>query len=294
MKFLNRVEAAIKELSKKYPYVHYSQAEKTPTIKNNPTYKDPAALYFFRKDAAPWGGGWDTNAKLKYAHEANIDTSKQLNLGEIGRSVAETFLLKAGIDITDIEQMLDLCKNIGDDSSLSGSDFDSQNNQNPESFEKLWDQDWRWAWYAFLRLYINDANKLTKFFKRLGFISIFDEDGVLYSGEEKVTIVLSPEIIEWGNVIEYQAEKDFDKIHAEKNKTEAFLSRVEAALKAQEADGIVTQRVHPKSGKKRWALVSRKPGKGGKRKVLRWFKGKPSKKTVSKEERRVQFFKNKG
>ena len=272
--FLSKVEAA---LSKKYPYIHYSRLEKTPTIKANPTYKDPRAIYFFRKDAAPWGGGWDTNANVKYAHEANIDTSKQLNLGEIQRSKAEIFLKKSGVDITNMDQMLDLCKNCGEDGSLGGSDFDSKNYQNPESFQKLWDRDWRWAWYAFLRLHINDPHKLTKFFKGLGFNSLFDEDGILYSGEEKVTIVLSPEIIEWGNVIEYQAEKDFDKIHSA----------------AQEADGIVTQRVHPKSGQKRWALVSRKKV-GGKRKVLRWFKGKPSKKTVSKEERRVQFFKNKG
>jgi hypothetical protein len=56
---------------------------------------------------------------------------------------------------------------------------------------------------------------------------------------------------------------------------------------------ILVQRTHPKSGKKRWALVSRKKVKG-KRRVLRWFKGKPSTERVKKEEARVQFFKRKG
>jgi hypothetical protein len=56
---------------------------------------------------------------------------------------------------------------------------------------------------------------------------------------------------------------------------------------------ILVQRTHPKSGKKRWALVARKKVKG-KRRVLRWFKGKPSTERVKKEEARVQFFKRKG
>lgn len=56
---------------------------------------------------------------------------------------------------------------------------------------------------------------------------------------------------------------------------------------------ILVQRTHPKSGKKRWALVSRKKVKG-KRRVLRWFKGKPSPARVKKEEARVQYFKRQG
>ena len=58
---------------------------------------------------------------------------------------------------------------------------------------------------------------------------------------------------------------------------------------------IVTQRFREEKNRKEWALVSRKPSKTGKRKVLFWFgMKKPSKERVTKQEKRVQFFKNKG
>jgi hypothetical protein len=60
--------------------------------------------------------------------------------------------------------------------------------------------------------------------------------------------------------------------------------------------GVVTQRYRKEKDRKEWALVSRKPDKKtGKRKVLYWFgTQKPSKEKVSKQEKRVQWFKNKG
>jgi len=60
--------------------------------------------------------------------------------------------------------------------------------------------------------------------------------------------------------------------------------------------GIVTQRYREEKDRKEWALVSRKPDKKtGKRKILYWFgTKKPSKEKVSKQEKRVQWFKNKG
>jgi len=60
--------------------------------------------------------------------------------------------------------------------------------------------------------------------------------------------------------------------------------------------GILVQKVDKKTGKKKWALVTRKPDKRtGKRRVLYWFGSKkPSEESVSKQEKRVQYFKHKG
>jgi len=60
--------------------------------------------------------------------------------------------------------------------------------------------------------------------------------------------------------------------------------------------GIVTQRYREEKKQKEWALVSRKPDKkSGKRRVLYWFgTKKPSEERVTKQEKRIQFFKNKG
>lgn len=60
--------------------------------------------------------------------------------------------------------------------------------------------------------------------------------------------------------------------------------------------GVVTQRYREEKDRKEWALVARKPDKKtGKRKVLYWFGlKKPSKERVSKQEKRIQYFKNKG
>jgi hypothetical protein len=64
---------------------------------------------------------------------------------------------------------------------------------------------------------------------------------------------------------------------------------------AEIVTAIVTKKYREETGRKEWALVSRKPDKRtGKRKVLYWFGvEKPSKKKVSKQERRVQFWKHK-
>lgn len=57
---------------------------------------------------------------------------------------------------------------------------------------------------------------------------------------------------------------------------------------------ILTQRVDEKDGKKKWALVSRKKGKDGKRRVLEWYgEKKPSEERVKKTEKRITYFKNK-
>jgi len=68
------------------------------------------------------------------------------------------------------------------------------------------------------------------------------------------------------------------------------------AVLAALAIGVVTQRYREEKDRKEWALVSRKPDKKtGKRKVLYWFGlKKPSKERVGKQEKRVQFWKNKG
>lgn len=59
--------------------------------------------------------------------------------------------------------------------------------------------------------------------------------------------------------------------------------------------GILVERYRKEKDRKEWALVSRKPGKSGKRKVLYWFgTKKPSKESVQKQEKRVQYFKHKG
>ena len=51
---------------------------------------------------------------------------------------------------------------------------------------------------------------------------------------------------------------------------------------------ILTQRHNEKTGRKEWALVSKKS-----RRVLKWFgTRKPSEEAVKKEERRVQYFKH--
>lgn len=61
------------------------------------------------------------------------------------------------------------------------------------------------------------------------------------------------------------------------------------------ATGILTQRFREETGKKEWALVSKKKSKGGKRRVLYWFGAKkPSDESVAKQEKRVQYWKHKG
>jgi len=52
---------------------------------------------------------------------------------------------------------------------------------------------------------------------------------------------------------------------------------------------MLGQKVNPHSGKKEYALLSiSKPGR-----VLEWYGGKkPSKATVEKSEKRIQYFKN--
>jgi len=54
---------------------------------------------------------------------------------------------------------------------------------------------------------------------------------------------------------------------------------------------ILRQKVDEKDGKKKWALLSRKKP----HRVLKWFGSqKPSEETVQKEEKRIQYFKNRG
>jgi len=57
------------------------------------------------------------------------------------------------------------------------------------------------------------------------------------------------------------------------------------------ANEMLKQKVNSNSGKKEWCLVSvSSPGK-----ILKWFGTvKPSKESVAKEERRVEYFKHKG
>lgn len=59
---------------------------------------------------------------------------------------------------------------------------------------------------------------------------------------------------------------------------------------------ILVQKVRKSTGKREWALVSKKPDKRtGKRKVLYWFgTQKPSKQSVSEQERRIQYWKHQG
>lgn len=59
--------------------------------------------------------------------------------------------------------------------------------------------------------------------------------------------------------------------------------------------GILVQKVREKTGKKEWALVTKKPDKRtGKRRVLYWFGSKkPSKESIDKQESRVQYWKHK-
>jgi hypothetical protein len=63
---------------------------------------------------------------------------------------------------------------------------------------------------------------------------------------------------------------------------------------SQEHTAVLTQRVHPESGEKRYCYVAKKPNpETGKRQVLEWFgKNKPSDDAVAKAERRVQYFKH--
>jgi hypothetical protein len=63
---------------------------------------------------------------------------------------------------------------------------------------------------------------------------------------------------------------------------------------AEIVTAVVTQRYREETGRKEWALVSRKPDKRtGKRKILYWFgTEKPSEEKVMKEEKRVQMFKH--
>lgn len=63
---------------------------------------------------------------------------------------------------------------------------------------------------------------------------------------------------------------------------------------AEIVTAVVTQRYREETGRKEWALISRKPDKRtGKRKILYWFgTEKPSKEKVKKEEDRVQMFKH--
>jgi len=63
---------------------------------------------------------------------------------------------------------------------------------------------------------------------------------------------------------------------------------------AEIVTAIVMERYREETGKKEWALVSKKPNKRtGKRRVLYWFGAKkPSKENVSKQERRIQYFKH--
>jgi len=59
---------------------------------------------------------------------------------------------------------------------------------------------------------------------------------------------------------------------------------------AMTRSAILVQKVNPKSGNKEWCLVSKKD-----KKPLKYFgPEKPSKEKVQKEEKRIQYFKNKG
>jgi hypothetical protein len=74
-----------------------------------------------------------------------------------------------------------------------------------------------------------------------------------------------------------------------------FEVNIELNEDGTEVDSILTQRVDPKSGTKKWALVSRSKTKEGKRRVLKYFGTKrPSPESVQKEEKRIQYFKHKG
>jgi len=59
--------------------------------------------------------------------------------------------------------------------------------------------------------------------------------------------------------------------------------------------GILVQKVREKTGKKEWALVTKKPdSRTGRRRVLYWFGSKkPSKDSIDKQESRVQYWKHK-
>ncbi len=62
-----------------------------------------------------------------------------------------------------------------------------------------------------------------------------------------------------------------------------------------EVDAILSLRYREENDRKEWALISKKKGKDGKRKVLYWFgPRKPSKEKFQEQERRVQYFKHKG
>ncbi len=64
----------------------------------------------------------------------------------------------------------------------------------------------------------------------------------------------------------------------------------------QEHTAILTQRVDPKDGEKKWAYVAKNPNpETGKRQVLEYFgKQRPSEERVEKAAKRVQYFKNVG
>lgn len=63
---------------------------------------------------------------------------------------------------------------------------------------------------------------------------------------------------------------------------------------AEIVTAIVMERYREETNRKEWALISRKPDKRtGKRRVLYWFGAKkPSKENISKQEKRINYFKH--
>jgi len=88
------------------------------------------------------------------------------------------------------------------------------------------------------------------------------------------------------NPKEFKLEKDMV------NKVEGSMDNILLNVLGMIVTGIVTERYREEKGRKEWALVSKKRGKKGKRKVLYWFGAKkPSKESVDKQEKRIQYFK---
>jgi hypothetical protein len=67
----------------------------------------------------------------------------------------------------------------------------------------------------------------------------------------------------------------------------SYTAQIDALTRPAEADGYLVQRVDPKTGTKKWALVSRK-----KRRVLKWFNRKPSAESIKEQEKRIRYFKH--
>lgn len=273
--FLSRVESGITNTD--FPYYHVSNHPELPTLKSDSKHFDPLGIYLFIK-GEPITGSW---VEKKYRWDAKI--KNESDIIPIDHLNYEQLFYDLGIkNIHEYIQNLKELKTHDIDTLLE--DYNSWKDEGTIPTH---------VYYPLLRDYFSDSNKFTQFLKNKGYKGIIDESGYnIFLGEPQI-IIFDPDNIIWGEREENVSDDKVYRLHAEVSERQAFLSKVEAALKAREADGIVTQRVHPKSGRKRWALVSRKPDKSGKRRVLRWFQGKPSKKRVKSEEKRIQYFKHK-